>query len=436
MFGGSDRTGVLSETWTWDGKTWRRQHPAVSPPAREYALSAYDPAGKQVVVFGGETCPPPGPDDLIGCGKDYKTVADTWAWDGSTWSQVHTTHVPEVPIAGETSAGMATDRAHGRLMLVTAGKPDPDFRVQTWALANGDWQRLHPRHPPAAYEFTGPAFDSISGRLLLQQAAPPHYMCNQNGCPNRPALLYDTTWSWDGTDWHDLGLAARSPHDYGHLLPMGPAGVFMIAEGGQYEWTGSSWNSGQELPPAIFGDVAQRIDWMAAYYEPSHQVVVTGGRAFETNHLYGDTVGWDGIRWATLVRAPILSAPVPLPPCSPAKAYAEMVEGPSTIVVQFAEPPAGPCQMHVNVVVTLVDSTGVVPMGNNPATQPVNGDLTWAGGGQAVTFVFEGVCQLNNPVTWNLQAGDLQLSGLAGGPCPPTIPPRITSSAEATPPQI
>jgi hypothetical protein len=62
--------------------------------------------------------------------------------------------------------------------------------------------------------------------------------------------------------------------------------------------------------------------------------------------------------------------------------------------------------------------------------------LTWAGGGQAVTFVFEGVCQLNNPVTWNLQAGDLQLSGLAGGPCPPTIPPRITSSAEATPPQI
>jgi hypothetical protein len=24
LFGGADRTGPLSETWTWDGKTWRR----------------------------------------------------------------------------------------------------------------------------------------------------------------------------------------------------------------------------------------------------------------------------------------------------------------------------------------------------------------------------------------------------------------------------
>jgi hypothetical protein len=435
MFGGSDRTGTLRETWTWDGSSWRRQHPTVSPPAREFALMAYDPALRQVVLFGGETCPPPARNDLIGCGKDYVTLADTWTWDGHTWTDLHTAHAPDVPLPGVTSAGADADIARGRLTLVTAGKPDPDFLVQTWILANGDWQRLHPRHSPPAYDFAGPAFDSSGGRLILQQQAPPHYMCNQSGCPNRPALLYDTTWSWDGSDWRDLGLAARAPHDYGQLISTGRSGVFMIGGSGQYLWNGSTWNPGQELPPSIFGNNAQRIEWTAAYHEPTRRVVLTGGRAFETNHLYADTVGWDGASWKTLVPAPPTPGPRQLPPCSPSEAYSLMDgTGSGGVYIEFAEPPAGPCHLHVNVVVTLGDAAGAIAhVENNPATQPVDGDLTFDGGGQAVFFVFEHVCW-PDVMTWTLQAGDLRVTGTTrSATCSSAGRARITSSVNATP---
>jgi len=34
MFGGqfADSDGQFDGTWTWDGSTWARQHPAASPP--------------------------------------------------------------------------------------------------------------------------------------------------------------------------------------------------------------------------------------------------------------------------------------------------------------------------------------------------------------------------------------------------------------------
>ena len=63
---------------------------------------------------------------------------------------------------------------HGKLILVTSGPPDPDFLAQTWVLDKRDWQRLHPMHSPLAQVFTGPAYDSVSGRLIVQQSHGPH----------------------------------------------------------------------------------------------------------------------------------------------------------------------------------------------------------------------------------------------------------------------
>jgi hypothetical protein len=53
--------------------TWSQQYPATSPPPRSYSTMAYDPASKQVVLFGGLD------------GSAY--LGDTWTWNGSTWSQ-------------------------------------------------------------------------------------------------------------------------------------------------------------------------------------------------------------------------------------------------------------------------------------------------------------------------------------------------------------
>lgn len=71
MFGGSTATGSSSdETWTFDGGTWEKLAPSVSPPARIRA--AMVSLGNSVVLFGGQ---------------GNSRLADTWGWDGTTWTQ-------------------------------------------------------------------------------------------------------------------------------------------------------------------------------------------------------------------------------------------------------------------------------------------------------------------------------------------------------------
>ena len=53
LFGGTNRHGLLGDTWTWNGTTWTEQTPATSPPARSQAMMAYDAATGTPVLFGG-----------------------------------------------------------------------------------------------------------------------------------------------------------------------------------------------------------------------------------------------------------------------------------------------------------------------------------------------------------------------------------------------
>ena len=44
LFGVASSSGCLADTWTWNGTTWTEASPATSPPARYVASMAYDPA--------------------------------------------------------------------------------------------------------------------------------------------------------------------------------------------------------------------------------------------------------------------------------------------------------------------------------------------------------------------------------------------------------
>ncbi len=78
LFGGgrvllneSTDSKYLRDTWTWDGSTWTRLSPALSPPERYLMGMAYDVSHRQVVVFGGY--------------NNGAYLGDTWIWDGTTW---------------------------------------------------------------------------------------------------------------------------------------------------------------------------------------------------------------------------------------------------------------------------------------------------------------------------------------------------------------
>ncbi|MDQ1712816.1 MAG: large repetitive protein [Frankiaceae bacterium] len=73
-YGGSNQ--FLGDTWTWDGAKWAQRSGAGPSPRRE-AQMVYDPVTRRVVLFGGYT--------LAGAAVYH---ADTWTWDGARWTKV------------------------------------------------------------------------------------------------------------------------------------------------------------------------------------------------------------------------------------------------------------------------------------------------------------------------------------------------------------
>jgi hypothetical protein len=76
LYGGRIPFGLLyGDTWEYDGTKWvyKNKHEQYNPSARSNATMAYDPVHQRTVLFGGYT--------------PLKNYNETWAWDGSHWSQ-------------------------------------------------------------------------------------------------------------------------------------------------------------------------------------------------------------------------------------------------------------------------------------------------------------------------------------------------------------
>ena len=94
---GSEGLTTLSDTWSWDGAQWTELRPTVSPPGLSGALLAYDPSTQRLVLTGGDTARPGGP---------LEETDGTWTWDGSTWAS---------PAGGHPPGGRPAQRARHRL---------------------------------------------------------------------------------------------------------------------------------------------------------------------------------------------------------------------------------------------------------------------------------------------------------------------------------
>jgi hypothetical protein len=116
LFGGRGTTGLLDDTWTWDGAQWAKQQPVQSPPKRSHHAMAYDPIRERVVLFGGVT-------------GTATLGADTWEWDGSAWTQITT------PIAPPPRSGASLVHDPLRQRLVLTGGTDAPLNYATF----GDW---------------------------------------------------------------------------------------------------------------------------------------------------------------------------------------------------------------------------------------------------------------------------------------------------------
>jgi hypothetical protein len=131
-YAGSYPTGhYLGDTWTWNGRTWTRQHPAASPRARGDAVMTYDAATRSVVLFGGN--------------GNHGQLGDTWTWNGRTWTRQHPAASPHA----RGLAAMTYDAASGTAVLF-GGQVGLSGRAlgDTWTWNGRTWTRQHPAASP------------------------------------------------------------------------------------------------------------------------------------------------------------------------------------------------------------------------------------------------------------------------------------------------
>jgi hypothetical protein len=153
LFGGIPATGRdFGDTWTWDGSTWTKQAPATSPPARTGATMAYDAATGTVVMFGGD----PKKTSV------NHVLADTWTWDGSTWTK----QAPKTSPPGRDEASMAYDAASGTVVLFGGSHPD-GLLGDTWTWHGHTWTEQALVTNPHARAGASMAYDAASGTVVM-----------------------------------------------------------------------------------------------------------------------------------------------------------------------------------------------------------------------------------------------------------------------------
>jgi hypothetical protein len=134
LFGGTNdvvASNALSTTWTWNGTTWTELSPPTSPPARLAASIAYDPATRQLVLFGGQ----------VGTGG---IVSTTWTWNGTTWTELS----PPTSPAARLAASMADDPAAGQLVLFGGLTVPSSVLSTTWVLHHSTSGSTPKAYPP------------------------------------------------------------------------------------------------------------------------------------------------------------------------------------------------------------------------------------------------------------------------------------------------
>lgn len=172
---------VQSDTWSWSGSTWSQLHPASSPPGRVAAAAAYDPAHKQIVLFGGVD-------------SGTSSLGDTWVWNGTTWTQLH----PATSPPARSDASLAYDATTKRLILFGGLDSDQVPLGDTWAWDGTNWTQLSPAQSPSARADHAMASDPAVGGVVLY-----------GGVDVDSDSLSDT-WLWNGSGWTALS-ATGSP---------------------------------------------------------------------------------------------------------------------------------------------------------------------------------------------------------------------------------
>lgn len=260
----------FTDTWTFDGRSWRQRSPATSPTPGDVTLTAYDEAHGVVVAY---------VSSYVAC-----AAASTWTWDGADWRRV----TVDGPRPGPMSV-MAYDPAL-RQVLLFGGSGCGASVAETWTWNGTAWTQLHPGGSTPPVAATGSlAWDGATRTMVFAD--------------DRPSL-----WRFDGRRWTPVApvgpdvppardASALAGTGSGHWLLFGGArqgATGILGVNDTWTFDGRSWSQRRVrvAPPPRSG--------ASAAYDPTrHRVVVFGGIAGGYGMAsLNDTWTWDGTAWS------------------------------------------------------------------------------------------------------------------------------------------
>ncbi len=150
LFGGirPAETG-LQDTWGWNGTTWRELDATSGGPPPGEAAMAWDPALNAMVLM-----------------PSSSSGADTWTWSGDHWID-HRQTDPYLPTG---VLALAFDPGTQALMAVGFGNvvgPGIGAVIQSWKWDGATWRQIVTSHVPTAYGILGLVWDPVTARFVF-----------------------------------------------------------------------------------------------------------------------------------------------------------------------------------------------------------------------------------------------------------------------------
>ncbi len=217
VFGGLDAaaTGLLGDTWTYDGARWASVPTATAPPARYRHAMALDPTLGQVVLFAGDT--------IIGLGGD---VADTWAFDGAAWRML----APAVSPPARDGHDLAADAARRRIVLFGGSQPGTGVQAHgdTWTFDGATWARATPPRSPTPRDAHRMVFEPLAGGVMLFGGDVTTGGADTTGTEGEDA------WIFDGATW-SMAVTTSPPSRSGAVMAYDPDLRRIVLSSGKME---------------------------------------------------------------------------------------------------------------------------------------------------------------------------------------------------------
>jgi hypothetical protein len=278
LFGGSNVSGVLSDTWEWSQSAWSPVVTNRTPPGRTGEGLVYDASDGYALMFGGY-----GASGLL---------ADTWEYTDGGWTEI----TPSLSPPAAWATGMTYDAADGYVLLVDGHGTG---YASSWSYRAGVWTNLTAISGAGSPDpANGVVYDSTLGRVVLF------------GTYTSAGTVDNTTWTFLNGTWTNLTSTvgpAPSPRDSGAMTFDPNLGYVLLFGGETYDgsatyndtWTFAANHWTRQFTPT---SPTGRSYAALTYNPPSETDLLFGGQAEYSNppqpqcttdgYLCGDTWQW------------------------------------------------------------------------------------------------------------------------------------------------